>query len=94
MSKGERVRSRYKFEDYGNSAIRAATRVTSFPPDYLADGAARAEDCVGNAYPSTPLAGEHVAENIDPPAPFRAAFSPRAAFNKRITLAPVKRSHF
>lgn len=38
VPKGERVRSRYKFEDYGNSAIRPAARVTSFPPDYLADG--------------------------------------------------------
>lgn len=89
VSKGERVRSRYKFEDYGNSAIRAATRVTSFPWDYLADG-----EGGGLCWQRILLCRGARRGKYRSSTPVRAAFSPRAAFNKRITLAPFKRSHF
>jgi len=75
LSKGE-TRSRYKFEVSSNSAIRAATRVTSFPPDYLADGESR-EDCVGNVYPSPPLAPESASRKISILSLLRAVVSPR-----------------
>jgi len=90
LERGELENARYKFEESGNSAIRAAraTGVTSFPPDYLANG-----EGGGSCWQrvSFSAAGrDHVAENIDP----RSPPSRRAAFNKGITLAPFKISHF
>lgn len=80
--KGPGACSRYKFEDSGNSAIRAATRVTSFPPDYLANGEG-AEDCVGNVYPPSMLLTGGSASRKYRLRVLSLSLSLRAAFNKR-----------